>query len=148
MRFFYADTSALVSAYLSAEADHAELKKILFGGFDIVLTSELTRLEFASAIVAAKRFGRVPDLADLLNQFDQDSRSDDQFSLIPLVLSAVMPAARALVTEHYLVRTLDAIHIAVALRDAVELADGQPVTFVTRDKKQAEAAKANGLEVW
>jgi hypothetical protein len=101
MRVFCADTSALVSAYLSDEPDHAELKKTLLGGFDVVLTSELARIEFASAVAAAKRFGRVPDIAGFLNQFDQDSRSGDQFSLIPLVLSRVMPAARALVTEHY-----------------------------------------------
>ncbi|WP_326957952.1 hypothetical protein [Amycolatopsis sp. NBC_01286] len=44
-------------------------------------------------------------------------------------------------------RTLDAIHLAVAMHDTAELTGGAPVTFVTRDDRQAEAAKANGFEV-
>ena len=44
-------------------------------------------------------------------------------------------------------RTLDAIHIAVAMHSTAELTAGEPVTFVTRDQRQAEAAEANGFEV-
>ena len=43
------------------------------------------------------------------------------------------------------VRTLDAIHLAVALTDARELAAGEPVSLVTRDKAQAAAAESLGL---
>jgi hypothetical protein len=67
--------------------------------------------------------------------------------LIPFDAGRVIPTARRLVTENYPVRTLDAIHIAVAMNSTAELTAGEPVTFVTRDQRQAEAAEANGFEV-
>jgi predicted nucleic acid-binding protein len=142
---FYADTSAVVGAYLSDEADHAELRELLIDSGHLVLTSELTRLEFASAMTAAKRDGRIPDAREFLAQFDEDTRT--VLGVIPLEPPRIFPAARRLVTDNYPVRTLDAIHIAVAMHDTAELTGGEPVTFVTRDERQAEAAKANGFKV-
>lgn len=145
MTAFYADTSAVVGAYLTDEPDHTELKKLLIDGEHLVLTSELTRLEFASAITAAKRNGRIPDAREFLTQFDEDART--VLGVIPLASPRIFSAARRLVTDNYPVRTLDAIHIAVAMHDTAELTGGEPVTFVTRDERQADAAKANGFEV-
>ncbi|UOX88614.1 type II toxin-antitoxin system VapC family toxin [Amycolatopsis sp. FBCC-B4732] len=145
MTVFYADTSAVVGAYLTDEPDHAELRKLLIDGDHRVLTSELTRLEFASAITAAKRTGRIPDARRFLDQFDEDART--VLGIIPLEPPRIFAAARRLVTENYPVRTLDAIHIAVAMHDTAELTGGEPVTFVTRAERQADAAKANGFEV-
>lgn len=145
MTVFYADTSAVVGAYLSDEADHAELRELLIDSGHLVLTSELTRLEFASAMTAAKRDGRIPDAREFLAQFDEDTRT--VLGVIPLEPPRIFPAARRLVTDNYPVRTLDAIHIAVAMHDTAELTGGEPVTFVTRDERQAEAAKANGFKV-
>ncbi len=142
---FYADTSAVVGAYLSDEPDHVQLRNLLIDGGHLVLTSELTRLECASAFTAAKRTGRIPDAREFLTQFDRDTRT--VLGVIPLAPQRIFPAARRLVTENYPVRTLDAIHIAVAMHDTAELTGGEPVTFVTRDERQAEAAKANGFEV-
>ncbi|MGH8902138.1 MAG: hypothetical protein ACRDYA_10760 [Egibacteraceae bacterium] len=51
-----------------------------------------------------------------------------------------------LVAAHAL-RVLDAVHLAVALTDAVALADEEPLTFGTRDAEQATAARAHGLTV-
>jgi predicted nucleic acid-binding protein len=141
----YADTSAVVGAYLTDEADHVELRKLLIEGGHLVLTSELTRLEFASAVTAAKRTGRIPDAGEFLHQFDQDSRT--VLGVIPLAPPRIFAAARRLVTDNYPLRTLDAIHLAVAMHDTAELAGGEPITFVTRDDRQADAAKANGFEV-
>jgi predicted nucleic acid-binding protein len=142
---FYADTSAVVGAYLTDEADHVELRKLLIDGGHLVFTSELTRLEFASAMIAAKRTGRIPDARDFLHQFDEDART--VLGVIPLEPPRIFAAARRLVTENYPVRTLDAIHLAVAMHDTAELTGGEPVTFVTRNQRQAEAAEANGFEV-
>ncbi|MEU0795210.1 type II toxin-antitoxin system VapC family toxin [Amycolatopsis sp. NPDC005961] len=145
MTVLYADTSAVVGAYLVDEPDHAELRKLLIEGDHVVLTSELTRLEFASAVTAAKRTGRIPDAREFLAQFDEDTRS--VFGVIPLSPPRIFAAARRLVTDKYPVRTLDAIHIAVAMHDTAELTGGEPVAFVTRDQRQGEAAKASGFEV-
>lgn len=140
----YADTSALVRAYLPREDDHAQLRTLLLEGDHPVVTSELTRVEFASAIAAAARAGRLrrPDV--LLDRFDADGRDDGPLTVLILDTATALPLARRLVREHP-VRTLDALHLAVALTDGVELAAGEPVLMVTRDHAQAAAAESLGL---
>jgi predicted nucleic acid-binding protein len=140
----YADTSALVGAYLANEADHAELRALLLEGDRPVVTSELTRVEFASAVAAAGRAARLRRPRVLLDRFDRDCGDSGPLTLLTLDPAAVLPLARRLVREHT-VRTLDAIHLAVALTDAVELAAGEPVSMVTRDRAQAAAAESLGL---
>ncbi|MGH3720165.1 MAG: hypothetical protein ACRDRI_15245 [Pseudonocardiaceae bacterium] len=54
------------------------------------------------------------------------------------------PQARQLVLDHP-VRTLDAIHLAVATTTATELAAGEPLEFITCDQRQAQTADALGL---
>lgn len=147
MKAFYADTSAVVGAYLDDEPGHVELKALLFDSRNLVLTSELTRIEFASALTAAKRIGRIPDARELLYQFDKDVLAGEAPGIIPLEPARIFPAARRLVTENYPLRTLDAIHLAVAMHETAAFTGGEPVTMVTRDQRQADAAKANGFEV-
>jgi predicted nucleic acid-binding protein len=141
---YYADTSALVAAYLSQEPDHAELRALLLDGDLPVVTSELTRIEFASAVAAAGRAGRLRRPRLLLERFDADCRDGGPLTLLALATAVALPLARQLVREHP-VRTLDAIHLAVALTDGRELAADDPVVLVTRDKVQAAAADSLGL---
>lgn len=145
MTVFYADTSAIVSAFLADEPDHGPLRRLLLTGTHDVLTSELTRIEFASAVVAAEKRQRIPDAEAVLVQFDEDAQSG-LFDLIPLRRKMILAPARRLVINNFPLRTLDALHLAVALHDAPQLI-GEPITFVTRDQRQADAAKANGLQV-
>lgn len=142
----YADTSALVRAYLVDETDHEALRGLLLDGDQPVVTSELTRVEFARAIAAAGRSGRLRRGRVLLDRFDADCGEDGPLTLLRLETSSTFPLARRLVSEHRL-RTLDALHLAVALTDVVDLAAGQPVSLVTRDEDQADAAQALGLVV-
>jgi predicted nucleic acid-binding protein len=142
----YADTSALVRAYLSGEAEHAELRALLLDGDLPVVTSVLTRVEFASAVAAAGRAGRLRRPRVLLDRFDADCRGSGPLTLLDLDTAATLPLARRLVREHP-VRTLDAIHLAVALTEATDLAAGEPVSMVTRDKTQAAAAESLGLRL-
>jgi predicted nucleic acid-binding protein len=143
----YVDTSALVTAYLPDEPEHDKFRKLLLEGDGPIVSSDFTRIEFAGAMTAAKRTGRIPDPAVVQAHFDHLASPDGDLVLIPFDPSRVIPAARRLVTENYPVRTLDAIHIAVAMHSMAELTDGEPVTFVTRDQRQGEAARANGFEV-
>lgn len=143
----YVDTSAIVRAYLADEEEHESLKSLLFDSGQLVLTSELTRIEFASAITAARTAGRIPDAREFLDQLDRDCGPGQELKMIPLVPAVILPAARRLVTDNYPLRTLDAVHLAVALYGTATLTAGDPVAMVTRDDRRAEAAKANGLEV-
>lgn len=143
---YYADTSALVRAYFSQEEDHEQLRDLLLDGDHPVVTSVLTRVEFASAVAAAARAGRLRRYRVLLDRFDADSGDDGPLTLLDLDTASALPLARRLVREHQ-VRTLDALHLAVALTDAVELAAGEPVSMVTRDCAQADAAESLGLHL-
>jgi predicted nucleic acid-binding protein len=143
---YYADTSAIIRAYFVDEDDHESLQELIFAGDDPVVTSEVTRVELASATVAAHRSGRIPEPTAILDLFDLDCRDEGAVALLRFDPEVVLPLARRLVTEHPL-RTLDAIHLAVALGTATQLAAGEPVAILTRDKRQAAVATALGLPV-
>ncbi len=145
MSLLYADTSALVRAYFVDEPEHAELRARLLEGDEAVVSSELTRLEFAGAVSVAARTGRLRKPRLFLDRFDADCSSDGPIALLRLDPEAVFPLAYRLVTEHD-IRTLDAVHLAVASTSATELAGGESVVLVTRDDRQAAAASAMGLE--
>ena len=146
MSLLYADTSAVVRSYLPDEPDHDELATLLFDSEHRVITSELTRVEFASALAKARNAGRIRCSRPALARFDADARSG-ALTLVPLVPQIVLPAAYRIAADNHSLRTLDAIHLAVAMHDAHGLTGGEPVTFITRDQRQAEAGEAHGLEV-
>lgn len=142
----YADTSALARAYFRDEPDHELLRALLFEGGGRVVTSELARLELASAVQSAFRAGRLSSTSRLPARIEADLREGGLVMPIRLRPRVVLPSAHMLLVEHRL-RTLDAIHLAVALGEAPALADGEEVVFVTRDTGQAAAARACGLSV-
>jgi len=141
----YADTSALVSAYFADEPEHGKLRARLLEGDEAVVSSELTRLEFASAVSAAARTGRLRKVRLFLDRFDADCGNDGPIALLRLDPDRVFPLAYRLLTEHDL-RTLDALHLAVASTSATALAGTDSVVLVTRDDRQAAAAAAMGLK--
>jgi predicted nucleic acid-binding protein len=117
----------------------------LLEGNEAVVTSELTRLEFASAVSAAARTGRTRRTRLFLDRFDADCGNDGPIALLRLDPEDVFPLAYRLLTEHDL-RTIDALHLAVASTSAAALAGAESVVLVTRDERQAAAAAAMGLE--
>lgn len=131
-------------AYLPDEVDHAALRLQLLDGEDPVISSVVARLEFASAAHAAARAHRLSDPAALLARFDADCLPGGGLSLLVLRPEAVLATAYRILAEHP-VRTLDAIHLAVAIEDGERLAGDDQLTFVTRDQAQAEAARGLGL---
>jgi predicted nucleic acid-binding protein len=142
----YADTSALVRAYFEDEQDHAQLRQRLLEGDEPVVTSELARVELASAIRAAAAAGRLRRSAGLLARIDADCEESGPIALLRLRPQAVLPVAYNLVLEHRM-RTLDALHLAVALEECPVLAGNDEIVFVTRDEDQAVVAAAVGFSV-
>jgi predicted nucleic acid-binding protein len=55
----YADTSAFGRVYFADEDDHQPLRSLLVEGDEQVVSSQLARLELASAATRAQRAGRV-----------------------------------------------------------------------------------------
>lgn len=147
MTLLYADTSALIRAYFADEADHDILCAQLREGLDPVVTSELARVEFASATYAAARAGRLRKPEKVIARFDEECRPPGPIALLALESSRILPEAQRLVCSHP-IRSLDAIHLAVALIDALGLAGGSALAFVSRDDAQRGAAQAEGLELY
>lgn len=117
MIVLYADTSAIVGACFADEPDHDVLSEVLFAGEELVVTSELTRLEFAGAVAAAVRAERLDAAAEVLDRFDVDCGDGGPLSLLRLHPAEVLPAAYTMVGTHRL-GTLDALHLAVAMTGA------------------------------
>lgn len=141
----YADTSALGRVYFADEEDHVPLRALLVDGDEPVVSSQLARLEIASAVVRAGHAGRLDDATTIVNAFDAHCRANGPFTLLRLEADRILDASQRLVVRHGL-RTLDAMHLAVALEDAVSLAE-ERLLFVSRDVEQATAARAEGLSV-
>lgn len=146
MALLYVDTGAIVGAYLTDEIDHLVLRRLLLAGDDPIVTSEVTLVEFTSAIFAAHRGHRITDPEPLLTDFNAECGDQGSFNVIDFDRTKILPLARKLVAEHPL-RTMEAIHLATALVDASAFAGGEDVAMVTRDQRQAAAAKACGLRV-
>lgn len=126
----------MLRAYLHDEPEHLPLREVLLESGESVFTSEIARVEFGSAVRRAREAGRATRW--ILGQFDADC-SAGTVTLLTLRGESVLARAYDIVTEHPL-RTLDAIHVAVALEEL-------PDVFVTRDARQARVAAALGLAV-
>ncbi len=146
MSLLYADSSALVRAYFVGEPYHAELRSLLFDTREPVVTSELARLELASAARAAGSSGRLAEWRAVLARIEADISEGGPIRPIALRPEVVLLTAYRIVTN-YAVRTLDAIHLAVAIEDCPAIAAGAEIVFVTRDGDQARAARELGLAV-
>ena len=145
MSLIYADSTALVRAYFPDEPDHADLRTLLLEGNEAVVTSEIARLELASAARGASSGGRLSRWSELLARIDVDLAEGGPIGPIGLRPDLILPAAYRLVVEHRL-RTLDAIHLAVCVEECPAFAGDDTIIFVTRDREQAAAARALGLE--
>ncbi len=141
----FLDSSLIVRAYLPDEAGQAEVYTFLADGRSVA--SELATVEVTRGLVGAHRAGRLSDdeFEQTLAQVDVDLGGERLVGIIPFTGSPTLARARELVLAHRL-RTLDAIHLAVADLDARRLAEPDlELHFLTRDADQATAARALGL---
>ncbi|HEX9374653.1 MAG TPA: type II toxin-antitoxin system VapC family toxin [Actinomycetota bacterium] len=141
----YADSSALVRAYLADEPASAVARRLLFDG-EGVMTSEVARVEFASAVTRAFRARRIDLAGDYLLAFDADCGVAGPVALLPLRSPVTLHTAHRIASTHGL-RGLDAIHVATAIDEAASIPVDDGISFVTFDDEQAAAARAEGLRV-
>ncbi len=122
------------------------MRRLLRDSDELVITSELARLEVVRAVHAAHRARRAWEPAGLLTRFDGEVGPDRRILTLRLDPPQAIATARRLVSIHRL-GSLDAIHLAVALIEADQLVADQELVFVTRDRVQREAAVDEGLAV-
>jgi predicted nucleic acid-binding protein len=142
----YADPSAIVGTLLGEVADHATVADVVLRGDGTVLVSEIALVEVASACMAAERGRRIGDGPAAFAKFQSWCMPGKRIRLLAPPDSQVLERAVRL-TRDLPVYALDAIHLAVAIEQVIPLARREPVRFLTRDRRQAEAARALGFTV-
>jgi predicted nucleic acid-binding protein len=138
----YVDSSVLVRAYLPDENGHTAANDLLVGE-DALVTSTWTLVEVTSALTRAARGGRAA-LDDLLAAFEADVAVDGPVTLLRPDAVAIEGRAIEIVREHA-IRSLDALHLAVAELAAMPLSSPEACGFASRDTAQAEVAAKLGL---
>ncbi len=128
----YIDTSALMKVYVNENASE-ECQRILKSD-PTWITARHTWVE------VMRNLPRLLDRPELRRQ-EKEFRSDwRSMSVIDLDQQTCERAAE--IARTHTVRTLDALHLAAAVR-----AGGASLPFVTYDLRQAQAARALGLTV-
>ncbi len=125
----YVDTSALMKRYID-EPD-SDLAAEMMLSDPVLVTSRLTEIELRRNLT---RLLSGKDILGVRRRVQADLYS---FALVDLDARTCNEAAR--VAEQTLCRSLDALHIAAALRC------GDSTTFLTFDIRQAQAARSAGL---
>lgn len=136
----YIDASALAKLYLP-EPESEALDSFLRGRRDLMI-SELTVTEVISAVARRRREGALDarhasQVRDAVLS-DADSGAFRRLDLDPSVHRRA--EQMLLSTESVALRTLDALHIALA-------ASGDATRVITFDSRMAEAARLHGLHV-
>ncbi len=140
----YYDSSALVPLYVLEETS-ADISRFLKDRAEAVFVNELHEVEIRNALRLKRYRGEIEaaQLAASLNLLNDDLAEGSRLIRRGLDWQAACSEAERLsgrTTEKHGVRTLDLIHIAVALVQGVS-------GFVTHDERQRAAASAAGLNV-
>jgi predicted nucleic acid-binding protein len=129
----FCDTSALVKRYIEEEGS-SELAEIL-DATGVLAASVLFLPESISAFQRLGRQGHLQpdDVSELKRLVLADLRDMEICQLVPEVIATTVDCL-----ERRSLRTLDALHLGCALAVGPDL-------FVTADRRQFEAARAEGL---
>ena len=139
MSLVYLDTSVLAKRYLAAPESDA-IEALLDDPGHRFVVSDLCVVELESTVARRTRepSGRVIDRAKVRLRIDDDMRSG--FFVVHTLDTPVLIEARRWIAEGEPLATLDALHLATALRAGAE-------TMATDDRQFARAARAAGLRV-
>lgn len=133
----YLDTSAILP-YYRREARSEDVQTLLLQQTETILISELTRLEVASALARWVRMGELVegDAQRMGRAFDEDIAAGRY--LVRGILPEHVELARSwLLARTTSLRTLDALHLAVAAHEDAAL--------VTLDEAMSVAAGTLGI---
>ncbi len=133
----YLDTSVIVAFYLP-EAMNEKVQK-LYSGFDAIAISGLSEVEFHSAVARRVRMNELTkeDAVKVLSQFKVHV-DGNHYHMIAVEQRDYVLARDWLATFHTSLRTLDALHLAIAFSNGLAV--------VTADKVFAASAKHFGVK--
>jgi uncharacterized protein len=136
----YIDSSALAKIYVP-EAESDKLDAFLRGKIGLMI-SELAITEVLSAVARRKREGELtPELANKIRDAVLADANSGSFARLHLDPSLHRAAERLLLaTDSVHLRTLDALHLALAF-------SGAATHVLTFDRRMRDAAVQSGLNV-
>ncbi len=137
----YLETSRLVKLYVR-EPDSGEVRESVDTA-DVVATSIVT---YAEARAAFARKLRERGLSKGAYESVKISLDADWPRTFVLNVTGTTVAAAGDLAEKHALRGFDALHLAAAL-DLRAAAGGSPVVFSTTDRRLAEAARLEGLDL-
>lgn len=129
------DSSAWAKRYIE-EKGSSEVEKIGFDA-DTVILSILCIPEIISAFSRIRREKKISEdeFLQFKNTFLQEIKDIRLINITPDIIAYSLD-----LLQRFTLRTLDALHIACALADEIDL-------FVTSDRRQMDAAQTVGLPV-
>jgi predicted nucleic acid-binding protein len=134
----YADTSVIVKLYVEEE-DSGKIARLIDNS-RIVATSEISYVEFLSAIFRKKREKEIKEL-DFKHIKEAFQKNWNSYLKIKLTADVIATAGSLL--ERYPLKAYDAIHIGSArhLKGKVK----EDILFLTADTTQMRSAKKDGF---
>jgi len=135
----YFDTSVLVKNYVT-EAGSPRARELL-SRYQF-LSSFITPVELMSALTRRRSTGEIR--ADEMPALLARAREDRTYWKLLDVSQAVLNGAEEII-QSTRIRTLDALHVASLIN--FQAISDIPVSFVTADARQRDAAKQVGLDV-
>ena len=139
---FLPATSAMIKRYIREEQSD-RVHDLLDARDAVIFAGQLVRTELASALGRRVREASISQeqAGVLMRRYLAEERRD--YNAIALTEQIQFTAER-LLFRHAL-RAADAVHVANALELRVSIAE--PLVFLTADRRQADAAEAEGLAV-
>lgn len=135
----YADTSAILPFY-RAESGSEAVERLFLSQAEPVLISDLTRVEFASALARWVRMDELTESqANRIESAFHDDCHEGRFRVVALEAAMFDRAMHWLLTRRTGLRTLDALHLACAE------ASGGPL--LTLDQALRSAAEFLGVAI-
>lgn len=139
----FCDTSAIIKLY-HHEVGSEWMEAIFNDANAIIVISELTRVEFYSAMLKKVRTGDITNEAkeEAIKNFEKDGH--DKF-ILTLLDSRIFKEAQKLLYKYgndYSIRTLDAIQLAACLHDKT---DG--IRFICADVHLLKICELEGLDI-
>lgn len=130
MSIIFADTSALAKRYVPEPGSTWVRTWIEPARGNIVLLSEITIVEFVSALARRQRERRLPISTFARLRDDFLLHAEREYLVISLRSHVIVDASH--LVSHYPLRTLDALQLACA-REAARMLDTTPL-FVSADR--------------
>ncbi len=147
MAVYYLDTSALVKRY-AQETGTGWIMNLTdpAAGHDLY-TVRLTGPEMVAALFRKARTGQISQSDAAL--FSSNFRVDWQGQYQVIEVSVTVADRAMTMAEHYTLRGYDAVHLAAALilQDIRQTTGLPPLTFISADEEQLQAARAGGLPI-